>query len=189
MRLKLGDKIIYIEESVIIVLFVCLLSKTARAYLENYYICYLFIVFHELSHMTLAVLLGNSIKKVNIRVCGLNINLRNNLFGMKALIVYLAGPISNLILAALFYKISLVFEINICLAIINLLPIKPLDGYNILKLIAKTNITKIISIIIEIIMFLLAIIILIKYCNISLIFLLIYIKLEELNTAKRLAFS
>ena len=51
--------------------------------------------------------------------------------------MYIAGPISNFILAFVFYKIKIVFEINIFLGILNLIPIFPLDGYNILKSILK----------------------------------------------------
>lgn len=188
MKFKLNEKTIYIEESVIIVLFVCLFSKIARDYLSNYYICYLFITFHELSHVAIAALFGSGVKKINIRVCGLSINLTNRFYGIKALLVYLAGPMSNLLLAAIFYNLPIVFEINICLALINIIPIKPLDGFNILNVFVSKKIKKIISYIAELMLLVLGIVIFIKFCNISLIFLLIYIKLEKLNTAKYVQF-
>ena len=115
MRLRLNEKVICIEESAVIVLFVCLLSKIAREYLGNYYICFLFITFHELSHITIAALFGNGVKRINIRLCGLNASLDKSFNGIKALLVYIAGPISNLILAMLFRNIKIVFEINICI--------------------------------------------------------------------------
>lgn len=184
MRIRVKDKVICIEESVIIVLFVCLFSKIAREYLESYYLCFLFITFHELSHITVAALFGSSVKKINIRLCGLSVNLEKNFFGLKAVIVYLAGPISNIILTMLFKNISIISEINMCLAVINFVPIKPLDGYNVLKEIIKKTTLKNVSNISEIILIILGTILAVKYCNISLILLLLYIKMEKLNPAK-----
>jgi len=184
MKLKVNEKVIYIEESVIIVLFVCLLSKIAREYLANYYLCFLFIVFHELSHITVALFFGSSVKKINIKLCGLSVNLEKKFKGRKAILVYLAGPIANIILAILFKNIKIVFEINICLALINLIPIKPLDGYNILREIFSKKFLKFVANISEIILTFLGIILIFKYCNISLIMLLLYIKLTTLNSAK-----
>lgn len=188
MRLKLDDKVVYVEESVIIVLFVCLLSNVARSYLSNYYICYLFIIFHEFSHMAIAALFGSNVKKINIKLCGLSINLAKRFYGIKAALIYIAGPLSNLLLAFMFYNIPIVFEINICLALVNLIPIKPLDGYNILNLISNSHIEKIISYVSEMMLLIIGILLMINFCNISIIFLLIYIKLEKLYTAKQVEY-
>ena len=184
MKIKLNEKIIYIEESVVVVLFVCLLSKIAREYLANYYICFLFITFHELSHITIATLLGNNIKRINVRVCGLSVSLEKNFCGIKAILVYLVGPISNIVLAFLFKNIDIIFEINMCLALINLVPIKPLDGFNILKVLVSNKVLKVVTNISEIILTFCGIILIAKYCNISLILLLLYIKLINLNSAR-----
>lgn len=192
MRLKLKEKIVYIEESVIILLFVCLFSKIARNYLENYYICFLFIAFHEFAHVFAAAVFGYSLREIHIRISGLTARLENSIIGLKAVLVYLAGPLSNILLAMLFPNIEIIFEINVALAFINLVPIKPLDGYNILFAIlgrniskkGKRNILNIVSIIAEIILWFLSILLVVKYCNISLIILLLYIKLINLNSAK-----
>lgn len=192
MRVKVKEKIIYIEESVVIVLFVCLFSKVAREYLESYYLCFLFIAFHELSHILVAALLGINLKGIQIRLSGLCAHLENNFSGLKAVIIYLAGPLSNILLATMFAHISIIFEINICLALINLVPIKPLDGYNALSAILYSSITKknkrrvlkTVSIIAEISLIILSILLVVKYCNISLIILLLYIKLTNVNSAK-----
>ena len=191
MRLRLNEKVICIEESAVIVLFVCLLSKIAREYLSNYYLCFLFITFHELSHITIAVLFGGSVKRVNIRISGLSVNILKNFSGIRAVLVYLAGPLSNIILAMLFRNIDIIFEINMCLALINLVPIKPLDGYNILNVIldiiisrkTKNMVLKIVSIIAEIMLIFLSVLLIVKYCNISLIILLLYIKIINLKSA------
>src|SRR5699024_1713702 len=56
------------------------------------------------------------------------------------ILVFLSGPIFNLFLAIIFYKIEVPYKLkfymfytNLFLCIINLLPILPLDGANILK--------------------------------------------------------
>lgn len=184
MRLRLKGNVIFIEESAIIVLFVCLLSKIAREYLSNYYLCFLFIAFHELSHIVVAALFGSSIKRINIRLSGLSVNLEKTFYGKKAVLIYIAGPLSNIILANLFRNINIIFEINVCLALINLVPIKPLDGYNILKEIVRKKTVQILANISEILLIFLGLFLTVKYCNISLIILLLYIKLINLDPAK-----
>ena len=142
MKVKLGNKRIYIEESVIIVIFVCLFSKVARNYLEAYYLCFLFIVFHELSHVVVAALLGSNVKVINIKLLGLSVILEKTFLGLQAVLVYLAGPLSNILLAILFVDIKVIFEINTTLALVNLLPIAPLDGFNILNVILEEYLNK-----------------------------------------------
>lgn len=190
MKVKIKEKIIYIEESVVIVLFSCILSKVARDYLESYCLCFLFITFHELSHILVAALLGVNLRSIHVRLSGLCASLEKNT-GSNALLIYLAGPVSNILLATIFSNIKLIFEINIVLALINLVPIKPLDGYNILSVILdisisqkqKNKVLKIVSILAEIMLIFFSILLIIKYCNISLIILLLYIKLINLNSA------
>lgn len=134
---------IYIEYIFLIVLFVCILSPKIAKILSNFYLCYLFILFHELSHVFVASILRKDIDKLNITLSGVSVsfkikryeigNITTKLELLKDIAVYLAGPISNLLLAFLFFKIELVFEINIFLAFLNFLPIYPLDGYNIVN--------------------------------------------------------
>ena len=98
--------------------------------------------------MLVGALLGKEINNLNIGIFGVNVSFRNNHYEkylqietkkeiINNILMYIAGPISNFILAFVFYKIKIVFEINIFLGILNLIPIFPLDGYNILKSILK----------------------------------------------------
>ena len=136
MKLKIKSFNVYIEEWVIIIWLLCIFSSKIKGYFENYFICYLFIVFHELSHMFVASICGIRTVKLNIRVSGLCIKLNNNkLNGIKGIVIYLAGPVSNIILACIFKNISMVYTINLALAVINLIPIYPLDGYHVLGII------------------------------------------------------
>ena len=194
MKLKLRDKYICIEEVVIITLFLCFLSNNAREFLANYSICYLYISFHELAHILIASLCGYELRRINIRLAGLNAVFRERFFALKGITIYLAGPISNIILAILFRKIKIVYEINMALALINILPIGPLDGYNILNLILKIfvnkekvkNIMNSIKKIVEIALIILAVFMWYKYHNFSLFLLLVYIKTNSSQPLKSL---
>ncbi len=133
---------IEIETIFIIIVFISIFSQIFQNYMLSYYICYLFILFHELAHMLISSLFGINVKGIKFTISGVSINIdKHDLYNDKLnfisiirnIIIYLAGPISNIILAFTFHSIEMVFEINIFLAIVNLLPIYPLDGYNILK--------------------------------------------------------
>ena len=136
MKLKIKEFNIYLDETILVVGFLCLFFVSIREYFENYFICYLFIVFHEFAHIFIASLFGVKITKLSIRISGLNINLNNyNRQGIKWLIIFLAGPVSNISLAILLKNIPMVYTINLALAIINLIPIYPLDGYSVFEII------------------------------------------------------
>ncbi len=194
MKLKLRDKYICIEEVVIITLFLCFLSKKARCFLDNYFICYLFITFHELTHVLVASIFGYELKGINIKLAGLNAIFRERFCGIKGIIIYLVGPLSNIILAFLFKNIKMVFEINMALALINIILSRPLDGYNVLRLILEMFICKEkvkswlknIEKVVEIVLIFLSIFMWYKYNNFSLFLLSVYIKTNSLQPLKSL---
>ena len=143
MRLKLKEFNIHIDETILIVGFLCIIFKGIREYFENYFVCFLFIIFHELAHMFIASIFGIKTKRLCIRISGLNINLDSeDRKGLKWLVIFLAGPLSNIFLAIIFNNITMVYTINLALAIINLIPIYPLDGYNIFEILLNTVIKK-----------------------------------------------
>ena len=134
MKIKTPFFIIEFEIMFLIVFFSFILSNEIKKILFSFYMCYLFIIFHELSHMFVATILGKEIKLFKFSLAGVNIcfsNL-NKLSIYKEILIYLAGPVSNIVLATLFQYNKMIFEVNLSLAIINLIPIFPLDGYNIL---------------------------------------------------------
>ena len=108
--------------------------------------------------------------------------------------LYLAGPLSNLILAILFKNIDMVYDINLALALINLLPVKPLDGFSIVKLMLVEwmdvkqvkKVTQLIQNSTEILLLIISIVMWIKNMNFSLFLLLVYIKINSLNPLKSL---
>lgn len=192
MRIKVKEFNIYIDETMVIVAVLCIILKELRSYFENYFVCYLFIVFHELSHMFVASICGIKTRKISIRISGLSINLdKNTGKNGKWLAIYLAGPMSNIILASIFKNVPMVCGINLALAIINLIPIEPLDGHNIMGVLLKIfnvknikKIQKVTHLFILIILGILGIYQLIFLLNPSLLLMIFYIIIQALIAKK-----
>lgn len=128
---------IEVDFVLIIVVLSSLLSKTIAIYLSAFYLCYLFILFHEFSHILFASLFGYEVKKMKLSLSGVCVSFNkeiNSEIYLKNILIYFAGPASNYILALIFHNNSLIFSLNIFLGTLNLFPIYPLDGYNVLKI-------------------------------------------------------
>lgn len=177
----------------IVAMFIFFLYPNLRLFLSSFLICYMFIIFHEASHMLIGTILGKSIDTFKISLFGVSVsfckkhyevkkNIKKEEF-IKEIFIYIAGPLSNFILAIIFKNIRLVFDINIFLGFLNLIPVYPLDGYNILKnflliRFKETNVEKVIifsNCIFFLVLFILGIICLVVIYNPSLILFLIYL--------------
>lgn len=190
-KIKIKEIIIEIEYILIIAFLVSSISREAMNYLDKYYVCLLFAMYHELSHILVATLLNRKLRKVFISISGMTAYfkyeyiIKTRTYYIKDLFILLAGPMSNLIVAYLFKDIKFVYEINIFLAILNLLPIYPLDGYNIVKSILYVSfiknkkiidkITSLISIFCLSVLSVIFVLILYRFNNFSSIIFLIYI--------------
>ena len=201
-NIRIKQILLEIEYLLIITLLVSSISKTVMKYLDKYYICLLFVIYHELSHVFVGSLVGKKLRKVFLGICGMTAffkyeyieKKRGNYF--KETAIFLAGPISNIIIATIFYKIKFVFEINIFLAFLNLIPIYPLDGYNALKAICsgiffnKKEVINVIinkiSIVFLILMSIFCIIIFYKYKNISGVIYLVYILMLNIKNSSKM---
>lgn len=203
MKIKTPLFDIKIDILFLIVMFIFLLYSKVRIFFSSFFICYLFIVFHEAAHMLVASIFGKSIESFNISLFGVSITFKREHYSIsnkitdrgtciKNILIYLAGPVSNFILAIIFEKIKIVFDINLFLCVVNLIPIYPLDGYNILKNILlfkydEEEIEKIINIINYIFfisLFILGALSIIVLYNPSLILFLIYILIIKSNHIK-----
>jgi len=136
---RIREIILEIEYILLITLCISGISDKVVSFLDKYYSCMLFVIFHELSHILIGSLLNKKLSRVFIGISGMtaffkyDFNKRDRLYYIKETIIYLAGPLSNILIAYFFKDVKFVFEINIFLAILNLLPVFPLDGYNVLK--------------------------------------------------------
>ncbi|MEG2310632.1 MAG: hypothetical protein RSB76_01435, partial [Clostridia bacterium] len=142
MKINTPYFIIEIEWLLIIVIFITILSPKVETTLQPFFVCYLFILFHELSHVFVASIFGKNMDKFKISLSGVCVSFEKRRYEYKNkykkndiydLFIYLAGPISNILLALIFRNNILIFQLNMSLAILNLIPIFPLDGYNIFK--------------------------------------------------------
>lgn len=209
MKLKFFKINIEFEIIFLIVFFVFIFSNTVKKILFSFYICYLFIIFHELAHLTIAIIFGKDIERFKFSLSGVCIEFKKKRFDLSSkfktkienleeVILYFAGPISNIILAYIFSDNRMIYEINIVFALINLLPIFPLDGYNILdnileffdvKYKKRQAFLSIISKILIYILILLGIIQLLFLFNPSIIIFSIYVFLIQNNNNKRQKFA
>ncbi len=190
MRLNLKNTEVELEETFLILLITCVISNMARSFFVNYLVCLLFITFHEMSHLLVASIFGLLPIKIKIRTSGLMLEYNAlNINRIKWLLIYASGPLSNLVLAVMFKDIKIVYEVNLALFLINLVPIKPLDGYNVLTTILinknEKGILKIIEKFTKIGVFFLSMYSYIKYKNPSMFILFLYISCINLNNLNK----
>lgn len=199
--MTIKTKICYIEVEVILILLILtsLISNTLLKFLYYFFACYLFILFHELMHILVGTILNKKLIKIKLSISGVCAIFEKDKFlesrkiYFKNIIIYLAGPVSNIMLAYLFKNNTMIREINIFLAILNLLPIFPLDGYNILlnalKFIFNKEKSKIIlnkfGIIFVVLLTVLGIYQIIEFNNFSMIIFCIYLYVLKLNKTSK----
>lgn len=124
---------IKVDLKIFLIIILYILTKN----IEVFAMSFIFILLHELGHAITGITLGLKIKKININVLGLSIEFEN--YGKERInnkiIIDIAGPAINIIsfIIAVILKKEETAYINILLAIINLLPIYPLDGGRIVK--------------------------------------------------------
>lgn len=138
MKIEINLKII-----LLIILFL-LLNK-----IDTYIIFIIFIFVHELFHMIFGIIMGFVPKTMKLNPLGVSIEFysydgKESKENLKKIITYLAGPVSNFIMAIIFYYINIDMNLkmkivytNILIGIFNLIPIVPLDGGKIFKEILK----------------------------------------------------
>ena len=176
MKFKNNSFVFEIENLLIIVLISFFVSVKIKLFLTSYFVCYLFIIFHELAHVLVAALFSKKILKMKLSLAGACVTFdRKRLNKCKEILIYIAGPLSNFCLALLFKNIDLVFEINVFLGVLNLMPVYPLDGYNIMSLLIKHELVYVIQTIFLITIFVISVVIFILTKNPSLFIFSIYI--------------
>lgn len=187
MKIKKSSFLLEIENLFIIILISFFFSDKIKLFLTSYFVCYLFIIFHELSHIIFASIFGKKIKKIKLSIAGVCVVFSDEeLELVKKIIVYIAGPLSNICLAIMFYNIEFIFEVNLFLAILNLVPVYPLDGYNIVKCIVdifnNKKYLKNVEYTFLSLLFFISFYILFRYLNPSLFIFFIYIMLIKYVT-------
>ncbi|HEY8890357.1 MAG TPA: M50 family metallopeptidase [Clostridium sp.] len=107
-------------------------------------ISFAFVIIHELMHYLVARILGFSGFDIEILPIGAVLKVKDldEASAKEDLIISLAGPLFNLLLAAIFYFLFIVFKSpylqlmcnsNLAIGIFNLIPAFPLDGGRVLR--------------------------------------------------------
>lgn len=119
-----------------IILFIIIFIITKQ--INIYAVFIVFSLVHEMSHALAGILCGFKIKKIEIMPFGFKITFGQNRNKIKKIFIALAGPFSNfmIMMVAIIFKWHMdIIYANLIIAIFNLIPIYPLDGGKILKLI------------------------------------------------------
>ena len=185
-------------------IFIAILIFLLTEQLNIYIVFMLFAIIHELGHVLTGIILGFKPKNIEVLPIWISacfymqcddynkkINYANR-FVLKKVIISCAGPITNFIIAIIFYffdfsifNISREFIIytNLIIGIFNLIPIYPLDGGRIIKNILHIKIglkesykyTKIIANLSIIILTIFSSMAILYLKNISIVLILIYL--------------
>ncbi len=122
---------------------------------ENILMCFLFCIFHELGHLAAMTFFGEKARGITLGYFGMRIDCGTKIMPkVSEIVIAAAGPIVNLILM-FFCRLFLLDEaaqINLTLALFNLLPVSMLDGGRILSPFVTERTMKIIGITVGIIL-------------------------------------
>lgn len=110
--------------------------------IDIYAIFLLFIIIHEIIHAVAGMILSFKPKKIRLNPLGVLVEFYNSNTGnsLKKILIYISGPISNIIFSLIFYfmnielnlKTKLIYT-NLVIGVFNLIPILPLDGGRIFR--------------------------------------------------------
>lgn len=114
-------------------------------------ISFVSIMLHELAHILVAKIKGSTFNNFQLHIYGSKVELMDldELSDRDKLMIYIAGPLCNIILSIIFLVIDFhisstviksIVSVNIGLAVFNLLPSYPLDGARCLEIILSKKI-------------------------------------------------
>lgn len=112
---------------------------------ERIVLCFVFCILHELGHLAAMLVLGERVRSISLDYFGMRIDCGGRIISrLNESVIAAAGPAVNLILAFIcrILRLDGAFEINLSLAVFNLLPVKMLDGGRIISSFVNERIVK-----------------------------------------------
>ncbi len=144
----------------------------------------LFSSLHEAGHIISLLILGGSIDELSLSYYGVGIKHSSYLTPLREIIFYLSGVTVN----ALLFILGIQREVNFALALINVLPVFPLDGGRALKTILSSlfslNVSDNVLIAFSIVFVILIITASAVFKNISLLLIALYIAFYLINNKR-----
>ena len=147
---------------------------------KNILFLILFSALHELGHLLVLLLCGGQPSKLTVSFYGIGLKHEFEFPPIKEILFLLAGAFVNI----LFCLLGIKTEINFPLAVINLLPLYPLDGGRVLKIILNNfNFSEKVFKAVTIIFVIILIAFSVYRKNVSLILISVYIIVFSLNNS------
>ena len=163
--------------------FLLIIAFSILANNYNYLYVLLFSSLHELGHLISLYIIGGRAEVITFSYYGIALKHNSSLSWFKNIIFLLSGIMVNLA----FVCLNIYRDINICLLFINALPIYPLDGGRVLKIVLNQifglNVSDTFFKIISFMILALIVVLAFYIKNISLIFILVYIVIYSINNS------
>lgn len=173
MEFKIKNTLVKIEFS-----FFILMSFAVLYGYEYSFNIVVFSFFHETGHLAALLALGIQPALISLNFFGISLKYQNCLSKYKELAVILSGPLVNFVFYLIFKD-----DINLVLTILNILPVFPLDGGRMMKIVFP-KFYKVINTITLIAVFILSFCLLINYKIYSLLLIAIYLIVFNISILK-----
>ncbi len=128
--MSIGKKI-KIHYSFILLLIISLFSGYFKIFISFFAL----LLIHELGHFFFIIMTKTKIVSIRFTIVGLFLKVNNCLNNpFKNILIYSGGLLFSILIQLIFFKnnTTLLMKYNLLIIILNLIPIVPLDGYNIL---------------------------------------------------------
>ena len=115
-----------------IYLFLMMAYMYACGMLDTFMVYYVFVIMHELAHISMALLCGIDVPEITLLPIGINAKYLDDCSSKKEFLISLAGPLASfLFFIILNNPLYAMFNLMICLT--NLIPVLPFDGRRIIQ--------------------------------------------------------